>query len=168
METPFHHRRRALAALLHQSRIDTLLVTHAANWFYLTGFTGESGALVASKKGTTLITDGRFMVQARAETAGVRILQQEGTLLESAAKVVKDARARKVGFDPIHMTVSQLQESRKASGGRVKWVPAPGVVEGLRMRKDGTELAQMRKAAILGGGDGGVRRWPAKARRERA
>src|SRR6266852_877954 len=126
METPFHYRRRALAALLHQSRIDTMLVTHPANWFYLTGFTGESGALVASKKGITLITDGRFMVQARAETAGVRILQQEGTLLESAAQVLKDARAREVGFDPIHMTVSQLQGARKASRGRLEWVPLAG------------------------------------------
>jgi Xaa-Pro aminopeptidase len=151
METPFHHRRRALAALLHQSRIDTLLVTYPANWFYLTGFTGESGALVTSKKGTTLITDGRFMVQARAETAGVRILQQEGTLLESAAQFLKDARVRKVGFDPTHMTVSQLQDARKASQGRLAWVPVPGAVESLRMRKDAGELAQMRKAAILAG-----------------
>ncbi len=151
METPFHHRRRALAALLHEFRIDTLLVIHPANCFYLTGFTGESGAVVASKKGATLITDGRFMVQARAETTGVRILRQEGTLLESAAQVLKDTRARKVGFDPIHMTVSQLQGARKASRGRLEWVPVPGAVEALRMRKDAGELAQMRKAAILAG-----------------
>ncbi len=48
MEPLFHHRRRALAALLRESRIDMLLVMHPANWFYLTGFTGDSGALVMS------------------------------------------------------------------------------------------------------------------------
>ena len=138
-----------MAALLHKSRIDSLLVTHPANWFYLTGFTGESGALVVSKTGATLITDGRFVVQAKEETAGVRIREQKGTALESAAQTIRDAKARRVGFDAAHMTVSQLRSARKASKQRLEWVPAPEIVESLRARKDAAELAQMRKAAIL-------------------
>ena len=151
MDTRFHHRRSALFKVLASSRVGTLLVTRPANWFYLTGFTGESGALIVSKKGTTLVTDGRFMVQAKAEARGIRIRQQEGTLLESVARVLRDLRARRVGFDPAHMAVSELQGARKASGRRLEWVPAPGTVETLRMRKDAGELAQMRKAAILAG-----------------
>jgi len=151
MDTPFHYRRGKLVALFDESRIDSLLVTHPANWFYLTGFTGESGALVVSRRGTTLVTDGRFLVQAKAETKGVRICLQNGTLLESAVGVLRNSRARRVGFDAIHMTVSQLQSARKASGSRWQWVAVPGMVERLRMRKDAGELAQMRKAAILAG-----------------
>ena len=151
MDTAFQHRRRALARLFHESRIDSLLVTHPANWFYLTGFTGESGALVVSKKGTTLVTDGRFVVQAKEETAGVRVREQKGSAFESAAQALREAKARKVGFDPVRMTVSQLQSARKASRGRLEWVPAPGTVEALRSRKDPGELAQIRKAAILAG-----------------
>jgi Xaa-Pro aminopeptidase len=49
------------------------------------------------------------------------------------------------------MMVSQLQMARKASKGRLEWIPAPGIVEALRARKDLGELAQMRKAAILAG-----------------
>ena len=48
--------------------LDGLLVTHPADWFYLTGFTGDSGALVVSQRAATLITDGRFVGQAKAET----------------------------------------------------------------------------------------------------
>jgi Xaa-Pro aminopeptidase len=151
MNTPFHHRRSALASLLGSSGIAALLVTHPANWFYLTGFTGDSGALVVSKKGTTLVTDGRFMVQAKGETTGIRIRQQEGSLLESTANVLRDLRARKVAFDPLHMTVSQLKNARKASARRLKWIPLAGTVEALRTRKDAGELAQMRKAAVLAG-----------------
>ena len=151
MDTRFHHRRSALFNVLASSRVGTLLVTRPANWFYLTGFTGESGALIVSKKGTTLITDGRFMVQAKAEARGIRIRRQEGTLLETVAKVLGDLRARRVGFDPAHMTVSELQGARKASRGRQEWVPVAGTVETLRIRKDAGELAQMRKAAILAG-----------------
>ena len=151
MDTPFPQRRRALEAILEKSRIDSLLITQPANWFYLTGFTGDSGALVAAGKGTTLVTDGRFLVQARAETVGIRIHKQKGILAESIARVLQESKARRVGFDPTHLSVSQLQTARKASASRLQWVPVPGAVETLRMRKDAGELAQMRKAAILAG-----------------
>jgi Xaa-Pro aminopeptidase len=151
MDTAFQNRRRALAGLFHESRIDALLVTHPANWFYLTGFTGESGALVVSRKGATLVTDRRFVVQAKEETKGVRVREQKGSAFESAAQALREAKARRVGFDPVHMMVSQLQMARKASKGRLEWIPAPGIVEALRARKDLGELAQMRKAAILAG-----------------
>jgi Xaa-Pro aminopeptidase len=151
MDTAFQNRRRALAGILHESRIDALLVTHPANWFYLTGFTGESGALVVSKKGVTLITDGRFVVQAKEETTGVRVRKQKGSVFELAVQELRDAKAQRVGFDAVHMTVAQLQGARKASKGRLEWVAAPGMVETLRARKDGGELAQMRKAALLAG-----------------
>lgn len=151
MKTPFHCRRHGLITHLSAAKIDALLITSPANWFYLTGFTGESGALVVSRKGTTLITDGRFTVQGRAEVSGVRILQQKGFLFESVGQFLKGSRCRRVGFDPSQVTVGQLQSLRKAAGARVSWVPTLGKVESLRMRKDAAELAQMRRAAILAG-----------------
>jgi len=151
MDRVFQNRRRALAEQLHGARINSLLVTHPANCFYLTGFAGDSGALVVSRQGATLITDGRFVVQAKQETTGVRVREQKGSLLESVAQTLREAKARRIGFDSVHMTVSQLQSARKASKGRLEWVPAPGMVEVLRARKDAGELAQMRKAAILAG-----------------
>src|SRR5713101_913427 len=145
------YRRRMLTSGFSEASIDSLLITSPANWFYLTGFTGESGALVVSRKGTSLITDGRFLTQGRAETAGVRIVQHKGALFGAVGQFLKDSRFRRVGFDGNQVTVGQLQSLRKAAGARVRWVPTPGKVESLRMRKDGAELAQMRRAAILGG-----------------
>jgi Xaa-Pro aminopeptidase len=151
MKTPFHLRRRALAARLSEHKADALLTTSPANWYYLTGFTGDSGALMVSRKGATLITDGRFMIQGREEAPGVRILKQKGSLFDFAGKFLKDRRSRSVAFDPAQLTVSQLTSLREGSGSRTRWIPVPGAVEKLRMRKDAVELAQMRKAAILAG-----------------
>jgi Xaa-Pro aminopeptidase len=151
MKTPFYRRRRILTSSFADPQIDALLITSAANWYYLTGFTGESGALVVSRKGTTLISDGRFIVQGRAETSGIRILQQKGSLFQSVGQFLKDSRLRRVGFDPTQITVGQLQSLRKAAGKRVRWVPTVDRVESLRMRKDAAELVQMRRAAILAG-----------------
>jgi Xaa-Pro aminopeptidase len=151
MRTLLHRRRHGLTLSFPDAKIDALLITSPANWYYLTGFTGESGALIVSRKGTTLITDGRFMVQSRAEMSGVRIFQQKHSLFESAGEFSRDSRFRRVGFDPTQITVGQFGSLRKAAGGRVRWVPTPGKVENLRMRKDPAELAQMRRAAIVAG-----------------
>ncbi len=151
MKTLLQSRRHKLVSSFPGAKIDALVITSPANWFYLTGFTGESGALVVSRKGSALMTDGRFMVQGRAETSGVRILQQKGSLIESVGRFLKDSRFRRVGFDPTQVTVGQLQSLRRAGGASVRWVQTLGKVESLRMRKDTAELAQMRRAAILAG-----------------
>ncbi len=151
MKTPWHQRRKSLASLFPEAKIDAFMSTSPANWYYLTGFTGDSGALVVSRRGTTLITDGRFIVQGRAETYGVKVVQQKGSLFESAGQYLKETRCRRVGFEPTQITVGQLQTVRRAAGGGVRWVATPDKTESLRMRKDAAELAQMRRAAILAG-----------------
>jgi Xaa-Pro aminopeptidase len=149
--TPLHRRRQNLASSFSDEKIDGLLITSPANWYYLTGFTGESGALLVSRRRSTLITDGRFTVQGRAETSGVHIFQQKGSLFEAVGKYLKDSRYRRVGFDRNQVTVGQLQSLRRATGATVRWVPVIGKVESLRMRKEAGELEQMRRAAILAG-----------------
>jgi Xaa-Pro aminopeptidase len=152
MKTPEQQRRRKLSDGLSDARIDALLTTSTPNWYYLTGFSGDSGALIVSRKGTTFITDGRFIVQGREEMTGVRLLQQEGSLNGSVGRFLKGSRCRRVGFDPTQVTVGQLKSLRKAAGPNVRWVVTTGRVENLRTRKDAAELAQMRRAAILADG----------------
>ena len=149
MKTPFALRRQALQAQVRSARLSALLVTQPASWYYLTGFSGEAGALVISKQGTALITDGRFVAQARKETLGVRIVQQEGALFASVGTFLRSQRMAAVGFDSSQVTVNQLQALRKMSGRRTRWVATSGQVERLRRRKDTVEIAQMRKAAAL-------------------
>src|SRR5437879_9503298 len=151
MNSSFQQRRRLLNASLHDARIDALLITSPATWYYLAGFSGESGALLVSRKATSLVTDGRFTVQARAETSGVRLVPQKGSLFEFVGTFLKSSPFRRLGFDPSQVAVRQLEVMRKAAGGRVRWVAAVGIAERLRMRKDAAELTQMRRAATLAG-----------------
>jgi Xaa-Pro aminopeptidase len=151
MSTPFAKRRRALQSQLVEHRLQSLVIMQPASWYYLTGFTGEAGVLVVSRRETTLITDGRFMAQARQETSGVRIIQQGLSLATSVGQFLKSAGYRRVGFDESQVTVGQLRAWRNAAGRRVRWVAAAGHVERLRRRKEAVEIAQMRRAAILAG-----------------
>ena len=151
MNTGFADRRGALVRKFEVLQVESLLVTHPADWYYLTGFTGESGALVVTRRGTTLITDGRFTGQAKAEASGVTVVQQKGSLFEYAGEFLAGSKAKNVGFEATQLSVSQYQALRKAAGRGCKWKPAAGLVASLRMHKDAQELAVMRRAAILAG-----------------
>ncbi|HKV23030.1 MAG TPA: Xaa-Pro peptidase family protein [Candidatus Acidoferrum sp.] len=150
MISPYEARVRALRKLVSAAGADVLLVSHQPNWFYLTGFTGESGMLLLGDGKTTLISDGRFSTQARDEAPSVQYREQKGSLTSGVADLLKEKRWRRAGYDPNHLTVSQFNALKKAVGSGVKWVPAPGLVESLRTRKESSELAIMRRAVKLG------------------
>jgi Xaa-Pro aminopeptidase len=151
MSEAFANRRTELARELKRRELDCLLVTLPANWYYLTGFTGESGVLAVAPDRTTLITDGRFTTQAKEETQGVRVRLQKGSLYQSVGEWLKRRRARRVGYDPGQWTVAQCKALKKAGGTKSRMIEAGGLVERLRKKKDPQELATMRKAALLAG-----------------
>src|SRR5580698_11169175 len=124
MSSPFKLRRKALDQLISSAKLDALVITHPANWYYLTGFTGEAGVLILSDGAATLITDGRFTTQVRQETTSVRLMHQKGSLMESTGRLLRAKAIKRVGFDPTQTSVAQLNLLRKAAGGATKWIPA--------------------------------------------
>ena len=107
--------------------------------------------MLVLKAGSTLITDGRFTVQAKEETRGLKIELQDGGLYASVGTHLRKKGAVRVGFDANRLTVAQLNALRKAIGSKWRGREASGLVERLRMKKDAQELSVMRKAAVLAG-----------------
>ena len=134
-----------------ERRLSGLLVMHPANWYYLSGFSGEAGALLMLRRGPVLVTDGRFTAQARGETSGIRVAAQKGSLTVSVGAWLETQRRSRIGFDASQLTVAQLRALRAAAGRKVQWIAASGAVEALRARKEPQEIAQMRKAGVLAG-----------------
>ena len=138
-----------MRALLSAQRLSGLLVTQPANWYYLTGFSGEAGALILTQRGAILVSDGRFTSQAKQETSGIRVAVQKGSLTATVGELLKAQGRLRIGFDATQITVAQLRGLKAAAGKRVQWITASGLVEGLRARKEPQEIAQMRKAGVL-------------------
>jgi Xaa-Pro aminopeptidase len=149
MPNSYARRVQELQKLLRRESLDALLITSPADWYYLTGFTGEAGALIASQRQLTLVTDGRFTAQAAEELAGVSVVEQKEGLYRSCGELLKNLRARKVGFDPNQVTVAHCQLLKTAAGRATQFKQIAGLVASQRARKDPAELAQMRKAALL-------------------
>src|SRR5579859_2492441 len=119
MSTPFQQRRKALQSLMAERRLAGLLITQPANWYYLTGFSGEAGVLALMRSGSALLTDGRFTVQAKDETSGIRVIPQKGSLTSSTGEFLKAQGRLRMGFDASQLTVAQFRGFKTAAGRRV-------------------------------------------------
>ena len=137
--------RRALGASL--PRAGALVVSGAENRRYLSGFRGDAGLLWITATEAVLLTDSRFWEQAEQEAPDWRLCRvQQRPLLEFLAELCRSAGVQALAFEPEHLTYAAYRGWRRGLPG-VHLVPAPGLVEQLRVRKDAAELAAIRRAA---------------------
>src|SRR5665213_4393573 len=101
-------RRRKARAAATAAGVDSLLLTHAADVRYLTGFTGSNGALAMAGGRAALFTDGRYTTQARAEAAGLRVVISPKPAAVAAAEWLAAHSVKHCGFDSTQTTVAGL------------------------------------------------------------
>ena len=113
---------RQLRALLSELKIDALLVPRtdehqgeyvpkrAERLSWLTGFTGSSGMAIVGRKQATLLVDGRYTVQARAQvdTSVFEVLQAPQHSAHQWLQEKLPTRAS-VGFDPWLHTIQGIE-----------------------------------------------------------
>lgn len=150
MNRPYPLRIERVRALLERVRADALVVTHPPNLFYLTGFTGSSGALLVEPRRATLFTDGRYTTQAEQEAPECRVRIARGPLLLAVGKQLRRPNNARVVFDPLRLSVAESRTLRQAAGPTNRWIARGGLVEELRAVKEPEEIELMRQAAQLG------------------
>ena len=150
MKRPYPLRIERVRALIERVRADALVVTHPPNLFYLTGFTGSSGALLVEPRRATLFTDGRYTTQAEQEAPECRVHTARGPLLLAVGKQLRRPNKARVVFDPLRLSVAESRTLRQAAGPTNRWIARGGLIEELRAVKEPMEIELMRQAARLG------------------
>ncbi len=149
---PQSKRLARLRRKMEQGRVEAFLVTHPPNVFYLSGFTGDAGALLVEPSRATLLTDSRFTTQASEElgpsAVGLKIVKGSPAAAAGAELARRRFRGR-AGFEGARMTVAEAARLKKGSGGRPRWRATEGWVEALRRVKEPEEIERMRAAARL-------------------
>jgi Xaa-Pro aminopeptidase len=135
---------------IRQAGLDALLVTHPANVSYLTGFTGDSSALVVGLDRVLMVSDFRFDTQLRDECPGLeRHIRPSGrTLAQELGGVVARLGFRRVGFEAAAVSVAD-QLTLMDGVGSVGLEGTTGVVEASRVIKDEGEIAEIRRAIAV-------------------
>src|ERR1700692_4964439 len=91
-------RRERLTRLLIEEQLDGVLIANPVNVTYLTGFSGDSSALVLTRDRAVLVSDPRFTGQIADECPGLE------TYIRTPAQKVFEAFAEALGKLGVHNT----------------------------------------------------------------
>ncbi|MCF7935246.1 MAG: Xaa-Pro peptidase family protein [Synergistales bacterium] len=129
-----------------------LLVREGANWesvYYLSGFRGSSSALVVTGEEALLITDGRYLAQAKEQSPCTVVDQGNRRLLAVVqGELLRRKSLQRIGYEAERLTCADFAQ---LPGEGVEWVDASDVVLELRRRKDPMELELLREAGRIAG-----------------
>lgn len=141
----------ALRERMAQRGWRAFLVAHSANVRYLCGFTGSNGVLLVEPSSVTLFTDGRYVLQAKQETAEVRsqVVIPKTPLLAAAGARLRACGPHRAAIEADVLTLAQAAVLRKAAGSKVRLTPTSGEVLNLRAVKQESEVTAIRAAAKL-------------------
>lgn len=128
--------------------VDAFLVNSFYNIRYLSGFNGDSGWLLITPDKSLLITDFRFLIQAKAEASGCEIVMYEGKMLDTLNELLSRERIQHLGFESEHCTYEEYQRLVSALSG-IKLTGLPSLVEKLRIQKDNSEIEAIRRAVQI-------------------
>ena len=136
-----------IAARIRDLDLDALLVTTAPNRRYLSAFSGSAGSLLVGESARELFTDGRYTTQSSQQAAGFGIHIGSANPTLRAVQFARGNGLQRIGFDDVDVSVNLFRRMQAVSD--VELVEAAGLVEELRLVKDETELAVMRRAITI-------------------
>jgi Xaa-Pro aminopeptidase len=122
---------------------DGVLLTDLNDIRYLTGFTGSNGWLFASDSSLRLITDGRYVEQARSQCS-VDVVEAR-TIVEMISVVQRWATTRLL-FQSSQVSVDLFERLKTVSAALV---PIGSKLADLRRAKDPSELACIERAVRI-------------------
>jgi len=137
-----------LQGLLAAAGVEAFYVTNPENRYYLSGFTGTAGALLLYRDNTFLLTDFRYVEQAKNESPGFTIIEVSDSYTEALASILMENNISSLGFEGEHLVYNQfLMLKDKLVNVEIK--ETSGLVEKLRLTKDDDEIKNIEEAVRL-------------------
>ncbi|HER63526.1 MAG TPA: aminopeptidase P family protein, partial [Desulfobacteraceae bacterium] len=151
-------RLKRLQTSLKRKKLSAFLVTHPANRRYLSGYTAldhgiqeTAGVLLIPARGEPfLLTDSRYILQAREEARGFSVRLFARGLVPGLQKLLPELGVKNLGFEShylLHSSAGRL--AKLAASLDVKLVPFTEMIERLRVVKTEEEIARIRDAVLL-------------------
>lgn len=134
-----------------QSRVDAMLVSAPADIMYLSGFSGEGVLFLLPEQPGTIITDGRYVFQAREQASQCQVLVT-GSGQSVAALLGEHFQGmawRRLGIQKEHLTVRQLENLQQRLTSCDTFVAIDLEAAACREVKDDGEIALISQACRI-------------------
>jgi len=116
------------------------------NMQYLSGYDGE-GALLITADETVILTDSRYLEQAKQQVPELPLIHAELKYYDELAQAVRGRGLKRIGYAAWRTTDYVLGRLSEIPG--TEWIPFEDPVTDLRAVKDADELAALREAIRL-------------------
>ena len=126
-----------LYELMTANRLDGIIVTKPENRHYFSGFTGSSGILVLGRQSAKLLTDFRYIEQAKQQAPQYQIIRHGSSIFTTLAETVQAAGLQRIGFESDFVTWDFYQNLTENLANAEL---TPVRLDPLRMIKDRSEL----------------------------
>lgn len=138
-------RLKRLREVMKEKEIEALLITNPLNRRYLSGFTGTAGYLLISDKIAYLLTDGRYIEQAKKQATQFEVISRPENVLKTVADLLQQESISTLAFESEHLTVAEHQQLQQIVAP-VKTKSVRQLVEQLRIIKDEQEIDCIKRA----------------------
>jgi Xaa-Pro aminopeptidase len=140
---------------LDRLEIDAFVVSTPENRYYLSGFSARdialneiSGYLVIGRERQALLTDGRYVFQAREECPQFEVILYTDDAAKAIAKTVRDLQPKKVAVEGYHLIVDFYHKLVAALDG-IQVINASDIIEPFRSIKTEEEIDMIRASVEL-------------------
>lgn len=131
---------------MRAEKIDAYIVIRPENGRYLSGFTGREATLYITSEKAFLLTDFRYIEQAKAESQGFEIINAGQDHVASVAEIGQ--LGQRVGFEGDYVTYEDYVKL-KAAFSQAELLSLPDLVSHLRSVKDESEIKLIRQAVKI-------------------
>ncbi|MBQ3054048.1 MAG: aminopeptidase P family protein [Clostridia bacterium] len=139
---------KALKKQMEILNMDSFYVSNLSNVYYLSGFKGTAGTIFVTKEKVYLITDFRYISQAKEQTENIEIIDVAKGEKEIFCDIIKKHNISSVGFEQEYISYKRFTQLGEIFSG-VKLLASEGMVEKLRIIKTKEEIAAIEKACEI-------------------
>ena len=128
-----------------KEKISALLLTNPLNISYLSDFAGSEDIALVTFKKAILLTDFRYLEEAKKKVINFQIKKRKGPLLKALVPVLNKLKIKRLRFEAEHLSYSTYHFFSKNLKG-IRLISTRGLVENLRRIKDQKEIRLIRRA----------------------
>lgn len=132
---------------IQELNVDGLLITSSNNRRYVSRFTGSAGVLLITENDAILITDFRYVEQAKKQAPAFTIIKHEAQLYDEVKNQIKRLNIQRLAIEAAHMTVTEFRKLETDLAATL--LPSENVVEKLRHIKTEEEIELIKVAAQI-------------------
>jgi Xaa-Pro aminopeptidase len=129
--------------------LPALLLTDLTNIGWISGFTGSNAFVILTRHEAVFATDSRYASQAASQCPDFRLHILPTSAADDVTTLLGELNEPIIGFEASHLTVQMHEVYRERLAAGIQFLPTTGIIEGLRLIKDETEIAAMEAACEI-------------------